>query len=259
MADRRDFIGYLGTGAIGSIVGYYVGAQKLLGIQPQETSKEPESPSEPESTPESEQTPEPEPTPEQTAGYVKYDFEDSNLDSWNKRGHDSQNEMGIANVGHESQHSLYLDHNGSINNFFVEISLDDLVSPRTLSFWIQPTREDQYTKDMFRLRSGETDVIWFTNHRENDGVYLRFREGNNEEDRERIRDGAIPTGINRFVEVRLEQINWANGNIGEVYIDNTQVATDAPFVNTQPGFDTVAPYSVGFGNSAFRIDDIGWE
>jgi hypothetical protein len=189
---------------------------------------------------------------------VKYDFEDSNLSDWEKMGHDSQNEMGIANEGHRSQQCLYFDHNGSINNFFVETSLNSVVSPSTVSFWIQPTQEDQYSKDMFRLRNGETDVIWFTNHRQNDGVYLRFGPGNDEEDRERIRDSSIGIEVNRFVEVRLEQISWENGNIGEVYIDNELITTDAPFLNTQPGFDTIAPYSVGFGDSAFKIDDIGW-
>jgi hypothetical protein len=33
MTDRRDLMNYIGTGAIGGIIGYYVGAQKLLGIQ----------------------------------------------------------------------------------------------------------------------------------------------------------------------------------------------------------------------------------
>jgi hypothetical protein len=36
MAERRDFMRYIGTGAIGSIVGYYIGAQELLGIQSEE-------------------------------------------------------------------------------------------------------------------------------------------------------------------------------------------------------------------------------
>jgi hypothetical protein len=36
MADRRDFMGYIGTGAIGGIAGYYVGARELLGIQSEE-------------------------------------------------------------------------------------------------------------------------------------------------------------------------------------------------------------------------------
>lgn len=43
MADRRDFMGYVGTGAIGGIVGYYVGAQKLLGIQPERSPVETET------------------------------------------------------------------------------------------------------------------------------------------------------------------------------------------------------------------------
>lgn len=33
MSNRRKFINYVGTGAIGGILGYYVGAQELLGIQ----------------------------------------------------------------------------------------------------------------------------------------------------------------------------------------------------------------------------------
>lgn len=37
MALRREIMSYLGAGAIGGIVGYYTGAQELLGIQSQET------------------------------------------------------------------------------------------------------------------------------------------------------------------------------------------------------------------------------
>lgn len=33
MTDRRDFMSYLGAGAVGGMVGFYAGAQKLLGIQ----------------------------------------------------------------------------------------------------------------------------------------------------------------------------------------------------------------------------------
>jgi hypothetical protein len=167
--------------------------------------------------------------------------------------------MKIADQGHDSQHSLHLDHNGSINNFLAEASLSRVVSPRTISFWIQPTNEDRFSKDMFRLRNGETDVIWFTNHRENDGIYFRFGDGNDEEDRQRIRDGAISPDVNRFVEVRLAQISWEDGTIGEVYVDGEQIAVDAPFLNTRSGFDSIGPYSVGGGSSAFLIDSIGWE
>jgi hypothetical protein len=47
MTDRRDFMGYIGTGVVGSIIGYYAGAQKLLGIQSEQTPRRnPEEPTE---------------------------------------------------------------------------------------------------------------------------------------------------------------------------------------------------------------------
>jgi len=44
MTDRRDFMGYIGTGAIGSMVGYYVAAKELLGIQSGTKTPETETP-----------------------------------------------------------------------------------------------------------------------------------------------------------------------------------------------------------------------
>jgi len=256
MSLRREFLSYVGTGAIGGIIGYYAGAKELLGLQSSSvdtaTSPPTETPTPTARKANSSETP-------RRAGPVFYDFEDADLSDWQMRGHDSENEMGIANTGQDSQHSLYLDHNGSINNFWVESSLGSVVSPTEISFWIQPTGSDQYSKDMFRFRNGETDVIWFTNHRQNDGVYFRFGDGNDEEDRERVRDGAITPDVGRFVKIRLAEIDWEGGDIGVVYIDGEQVATGAPFLNTQPGFDAVAPYSVGGGASAFRVDNIGWQ
>lgn len=41
MALRRELMNYLGTGAIGGIIGYYVGAQGLLGIQSKEEVRTP--------------------------------------------------------------------------------------------------------------------------------------------------------------------------------------------------------------------------
>ena len=40
MSQRREFMNYIGTGAIGGMVGYYVGAQGLLGIQSDENPTE---------------------------------------------------------------------------------------------------------------------------------------------------------------------------------------------------------------------------
>jgi hypothetical protein len=68
MSVRREFLSYIGTGAIGSIVGYYIGAQELLGIQSDQIARRnPEEPAEePTEEPAEEPTEEPaeEPTEE---------------------------------------------------------------------------------------------------------------------------------------------------------------------------------------------------
>ena len=56
MAARRDFMGYIGTGAIGGIVGYYVAAKELLGIQSETETPPPETETPPPET----ETPPPE-------------------------------------------------------------------------------------------------------------------------------------------------------------------------------------------------------
>lgn len=193
------------------------------------------------------------------------DFEDGNLNNpeWSPVGRgsmglDSANEIGIANDGHDSQHSLYLDQGGSISNFGAESTLATPVSPTRLSFWIQPTSADQYTKNDFRLKSGNTVGIRFLNHIQNDGLYFRFGETNDEKDRQRVRDGAITPDTGRFVEVRMEQINWTGGTIGEVYVDGNLVTRDAPFENAVSGFDTVSFGAIGGGGTVFMIDDVSW-
>lgn len=118
---------------------------------------------------------------------------------------------------------------------------------------------DQYTKNQLRLINGDTIGIRFTNHIQNDGLYFRFGDGNDEEDRNRIRDGAIDPDVERFVQISMREIDWADGTIGEVYVDGEQVATDAPFENDIPGFDTVAFAAIGGGDTVFRVDDIGWQ
>lgn len=192
-------------------------------------------------------------------------FEDGNLTGpeWRAVGRGSggltsANEIGIANEGHDSQYSLYLDQGGSISNFGAESTLARSVSPTRLSFWLQPTSADQYTKNEFRVASSETVGIRFTNHIQNDGLYFRFGETNNERDRERVRDGAIDPDIGRFVEVRLEQVDWAAGTIGEVYIDGERVAENVLFENPIAGFDTVSFGAIGGGGTVFLVDDVGW-
>jgi hypothetical protein len=258
MAERRDFMGYIGTGAIGSIVGYYAGAQKLLGIQSEEVAR----PSA-EDTP-TEDTPT-EDTPDPTGKNIFDDFEDGSLDNpeWRAvgggpRGLAEANEIGIANDGHQSQYALYLDQGGSISNFGARSTLDEVISPLQISFYIKPTSADQFTKNQLRLFEGDTAGILFNNHIQNDGLYFRFGDGNDEEDRERVRDGAIAPDIGRFVEIKMEQIDWDAGMIGEVYVDGERVTTNVPFLNNTSGFDKIQFQAIGGGETVFNIDDIGW-
>jgi len=166
------------------------------------------------------------------------------------------NEIGIVNEGHASQYSLRLDQGGSISNFGAETILNKTISPTRISFWIEPTSADRFTKNQFRFIYDDNVGIRFNNHIENDGLYFRFGDGNDEQDRERVRDGAIRPNIGRFVEIRMEQIDWSTGNIGEVYADNELVTQNAPFENTVPGFDTLNIFAVGGGGTVFRVDDI---
>ena len=193
------------------------------------------------------------------------DFEDSDLTNpgWEAVGGGPgglapENEIGIAEGGHDSQYAMYVDQGGSISNFSAQSTLNGTVSPSTFSFWLQPTDADQYTKNQLRLVQGDTVGIRFNNHIQNDSLYFRFGDGNDEGDRQLIRDSAIAASVGRFVEVRLEEIDWQNSSIGSVYIDGQLTAQDAPFENSISGFDTIGFAAIGGGDTVFRIDDITW-
>ncbi|WP_066414125.1 hypothetical protein [Halorubrum aethiopicum] len=270
--ERRGILEFIGGVGCGTFVGYYVGAKELLGIQGPSTDSEQRSPDTGESA---ETSPENETAPSDTDETgsegsdtisLYDDFEDGTLDDpeWRAVGGGpgglaQENEIGIANDGHQSQYSLYLDQGGSISNFSAESSLDRTVSPSGMSFYIRPVSADQYTKNQLRLINGDTIGIRFVNHIQNDGLYFRFGDGNDEEDRARIRDGAISPDVERFVQVRIQGIDWTDGTIGEVYVDGERVATDAPFENDISGFDTVSFAAIGGGDTVFRVDDISWQ
>jgi hypothetical protein len=273
--ERRSFLELFTGGAVGTMIGYYLGASELLGLQSERTVVE-RPPDRPEPTPqptEAPNTPLPETeTPTRTSGastegFSIYDaFEDGDLGSpgWRAYGLGSgglapQNEIGITNTAHSGNYALYLDQGGSISNFAARSELEKITAPEKIVFWIQPAGKDQYTKNNLSLINDGTLVVEFLNHIQNDGLYFRFGETNNESDRKRIRDGAITTSTEQFVEVRLEQINWENATIGRVYVDGELTATGAPFVNQADGFDTIHFEAIGGGGTVFYVDDIGWE
>ena len=201
-----------------------------------------------------------------TSSQIYDDFEDGTLANpgWEAVGGGPgglapENQIGTVEGGHDSQYAMYLDQGGSISNFSAQSTLGTTVSPSTISFWLQPTDADQYTKNQFRLSQSDTIGIRFTNHIQNDGLYFRFGDGNDEADRQLIRDSAIGPSIGRFVEVRFEQIDWDNSSIGAVYVDGQLTVRDAPFENAISGFDTVGFAAIGGGDTVLRVDDIGWQ
>jgi hypothetical protein len=255
MALRREIMNYVGTGAIGGIVGYYVGAQGLLGIQSEEVARPPQE--EDQSSQDDDQSPE----NEDSTVTIFDDFEDGDLDNpqWEAVGAGpaglaEQNEIGVANDGYQSQHSLYLDQGGSFSNFKAEATLEQRTSPSEISFWLKPTGADQYTKNRLELFDGDTIGIQFSNHIEDDVIYFRSGEGS-----EQIRDTAISPNVDQFVEINMRQIGWNGGTIGEVRIDGEAVSTDVPFENDVSGFDKIHFAAIGGGGTTYRVDDIGWQ
>lgn len=75
MALRRELMSYLGTGAIGGMIGYYAGAQGLLGIQSQEVVRDSPENEDPPESPDSEST-----------GRILYDWESGQKGNWEKTG-----------------------------------------------------------------------------------------------------------------------------------------------------------------------------
>jgi len=252
MTLRRELMNYVGTGAIGGIVGYYAGAKGLLGLQ---SDKVVRPATEDDST--EEDTTE---NSEQTGLDVYDDFENGNLNdpSWRAIGHGpaglrEPNEIGIANEGHDSQHSLYLDQGGSYSNFGAETTINPAISPEKISFRFEPTSSDQYTKNRFTFSNGDTVGIQFNNHIEDDIVYLYDQNGETQ-----VRDTAVNPDIGQFVQVRLENIDWSAANIGEVHLDGDLIAEDMPFVNEISEFDNLVISAIGGGGTKFRVDDIAW-
>jgi hypothetical protein len=281
MPSRREVLNYIGTGAIGGMVGYYVGARELLGIQSdrvvrvydsgQPTEQPAQQPTE-QPTQQPTEQPTEQPTQQSTEQPTEPDrvdqydgFEDGDLDSpeWDAVGGGPgglapENEIGLTSDAHTGDYALYVDQGGSISNFWAVSELDTAISPTTIVFWTQPVGDDQYTKVKYTFARGDDSGIYMNNHIQNDGIYFRFREGNDESDRERVRNRAIPADVGRFVKVRLDRIDWTDATIGDVYVDGELITTDAPFVNQIDGFDTVRFGAVGGGGTVFYVDDIGW-
>jgi hypothetical protein len=115
---------YIGTGAIGGIVEYYVGAQKLLGVQSEEVVR-----------PSTEDTPT-ENTPTEninTDSDVFEDFEDSQLD-WQITDGERSN-LTFTDESAQGSQALYLE--DSSNRVIIRKGLEEVNQPQFLSYWFK--------------------------------------------------------------------------------------------------------------------------
>lgn len=133
MTSRREFMNYIGTGAIGGMIGYYAGAQELLGIQSEEVVRPSTEDTPTEDTPTAEAT---ENTPTEDANpdlVVLDDFEDSQLD-WKITEGERSNLAFSDESAHGSQ-SLYFE--DSSNRVIIRKDLGEVNQPQFLSYWFK--------------------------------------------------------------------------------------------------------------------------
>lgn len=155
MSTRREIMNYIGTGAIGAIIGFYAGAQELLGIQSEETEVEPVSPPE---TPTNPNTPEDTPTnpntPESSGENIFDDFEDSQL-GWTVTDGDGSALTFVSESVHRSQ-SLYFEN--APNEIKLEKQFNQPVQPSEFSLWFK-YRSQRDNNFRYYLRDQDGNVL----------------------------------------------------------------------------------------------------
>jgi hypothetical protein len=232
MADRRDFMGYIGTGAIGSIVGYYVGAQKLLGIQsedvvverpPDQSTEEP-----PEDTP-TEEPPEDTPTEDLTVAT----FEQGSLTGW--RGTDAI-EVTDSRAYEGDRSLIVVDQNGNYADGIGDYAFRDfinqgVINPSRIAGAVFNGEATFYTARMF-WGVGDEDA--------NSKVNSAFTIGiNNHEPLALNGTSLVDSSRNEWYFVELDGINWTDNIISEVIVNDSTVEEDMSFSYNPDGISRV--------------------
>lgn len=219
MALRREIMNYLGTGAIGGIVGYYVGAQGLLGIQSEEVVRRP---------PEDEDQP-----PEDEDGSDDSDmetvvterFEDSDLTQWNG----IESAETTTQTVFEGDKSLIItdQHQGEIVGNTITRPFDP-VAPSKLS-------------GALLIGSGGYNTANIAWKNDNDNTVHKIQIRNYDDQIEYNRPNALSsTEPNTWYYCELAQIDWEAEQIGEIRINNSVVGTDVPFLNSSQQVSSVS-------------------
>lgn len=234
MALRRELMNYLGTGAIGGIAGYYVGAQGLLGIQSEEVVVE--------RNPEESTEEPPEETPAELAT-----FETDSLNSWenvdNAEITDQESFSGSQSVVITDQNE-----DGGIGNSIYRPV--DSITPNQLS-------------GAFRVSDGATPtvVIRWRDNQQNSVHTIRMSIPRNniqypgQQGRRPFYEGVETSN---WYHVVLDNIDWEAGVVSEIKVNGEVVLEeDIQFPHTSNPITSVQLrcHSGGTGTTG-HFDDI---
>lgn len=206
MALRRELMSYLGTGAIGGIIGYYARAKGLLGLKSEEKVR---TPSEDEESGDDEAPPE----DEESGDGVFDDFEDQELD-WEVIDGDSSL-LTFASDAINGSQSLYFEQSGSNDNIKIAKNLSNSVTPSSISFWFKYNSRNDNQFNLKFMSSNENQIIEIREYFQTVHYKNTFEQGVTAVD-------VADVSMNSWYRVTLDNIDYDNSELDIVVSDSNE-------------------------------------
>jgi hypothetical protein len=229
---------YVGTGAIGGIIGYYVGAQGLLGIQSEEVVRDPE-----------EDEDQPSDDEDQTADSVlplEATFEDGTIEPFVEL-----NDSGwtaTSSISQQGDYSIGVDNQSPADDDpDLRWSMPEQVRPNNVTFHFYEY-EDQQSGSLFLLDKNDDIITGAGTSNPEWTIRDSPTEGGGTWN-DRSEDG----NYQRWIRMSL-QINWEANTVsvtGEDLQTNTTESTEEQLLSTNP------VSSIVIGSIRFRDSDYG--
>jgi hypothetical protein len=279
MALRREIMSYIGTGAIGGIIGYYVGVKKLLGIQsaprsvesvPEEsTSPTPEAITDPPETP-TEEPREPTDTPTETTGggdsdavaYYTFQGEGTELVDRTDSNHSGQLNNAERVSGFENQGLLF----NREENMYASLGAPGELVPGsdsfTISVYFQTTntrgRGNQNKQRLFAIRGSSNERVVITLKGDEPRVTASISEGGYDPDGVSAPSSEMHTDgewhhviLQRDMDERQLRLYVDGEIVDQTDVTQVEIAPDAPvFLGAQPRYPNPRYYTG-------KIDEVG--
>lgn len=179
MALRRELMSYVGTGAIGGIVGYYAGVKGLLGLQSEKVVRpatEDNSRGDDSTTTEEEKggdTNVDEDESGERNTVVVDDFENASELSW-EIGDERRDRLEFSTKSAEGDYSLYFVQDSEDQSTKISRSLESPQTFTRFSIWFQ---YESSRNNNFRIQLHDSDENKVTEFREFNG-YINYRDPN---------------------------------------------------------------------------------